>query len=282
MDKWVTLLKSLPQERSQLTPFLATGKNFQEFMALEYWSLPEELRREVERNLATRKGAKFLDLLQLHPNHVVKTWAITIAELLPAELRIPRLLKALGDRDEGIKLIATSGLGKLKSTEVVKLLIEGLSNDQWVPARIAQTLSNMQEFALPQVIELLAHPEERIRLYAVEILEQTELASAGEALQSSLQDISPMVRKKSAAALLSFGGIFPGPALTDALRGESDPQTRLQLIRVLGKMKFGLARETILAQLHDADLKVVQAAKVALDSLEETQQNLEGLENGDV
>lgn len=269
MVNWVLLLKKLPQDKKQLQPYL-TGKyqEFNGFLAREYPQLPESLRRELERNLATRKGTGFLDMLQTQSQPAVRGWAVELACFLPAELRIPRLFRALGDKDEEIKLRATEALGQLTSAEVARELVEGLVSGKWLPARIAQVLSNMGEFSLPYVAKLALSPDEKHRLYAVEILEQINTPRAGMEILRLLNDPSGVVRKRSAAALLSFSGIDSGKALVEALRQEQNPDFKVYLVKVLGRMRYGPAREVLKAQLGSGDPRIIKAASTALEQVE--------------
>ena len=268
MHKWVSMLKNLPQDKDSLNDFLVDGKDFSLFLASDYTKLEESLRRELERNLATRKGTKFLDLLQAQREAAVRLWAVELANVLPAELRIPRLLTGLGDKDEEIKLLAASSLGQMKSAGVAKQLSEGLSTGRWLPARVAEALSSMGEACLPALAELASSEEVRLRLYAVEILEQVNSGAAVKMILQMLKDKSPQVRKKAAAVLVSFPDLAHGPEAVEALAREEDLQTRLQLIRLLGKIRFEPARAVLELQLESQDPKIVQAAAAALSTID--------------
>ncbi len=268
MQKWVSMLKNLPQDREGLNSFLMGGKDFSSFLAADYGKLEESLRRELERNLATRKGTKFLDLLQAQTDAVIRLWAVELANFLPAELRIPRLLAGMGDKDEEIKLLAARSLGQMKSSGVARQLIAGLSTDRWLPARIAEALSSMGQASLPFLAELASNPEDRLRLNAVEILEQINTPAAREIVLQLLYDASPQVRRKAAGVLLSFSDLAYGPEALKALAQEEDLPTRLQLIRLLGKIRFEPARAVLQSQLESQDPKIVRAAAAALNGID--------------
>jgi len=266
MVDWVSLLKRLPQNKEQLQPYLISGhEEFNGFLSREYPCLPEDLRRELERNLATRKGTRFLDLLQAYPRAAVRTWAVELAEFLPAELRIPRLLIALGDKNDEVKLLASAGLGKLSSADVARRLVEGLAEGKWLPARVAQVLSSIAEISLPYVANLASSADEKLRLYAVDIFEQINTEQAGQEMLKLLGDSSGQVRKRASTALLSFSGINSGEALLEGLRREHDLELKIHLMKLLGRIRYGPAREILEAQLGSGNPKLERAASAALE-----------------
>lgn len=266
MTDWLQLLRNLPVDQEQLSPFLSKENSFYDFINNAYDNLPEEQRRLVERNLTTRKGTKFLDLLQNHHKPAVRAWAVGIANLLPAELRIPRLLTALADKDDGIKISASTELGRLRSGEVVNLLIDGLVNETWLPARIAQALVAIGELALPNLVVLTKNPEEKVRLYAVEILEQFSDPIAFSAIGELLKnDPSIRIRKKAVSALTSFSDVQVGRILEDALCVESDSAVKPQIIKALGRLQVNSSCDVLRQQLLSKDEKISLAAKEALN-----------------
>lgn len=267
MTDWVSLLKKLPQNKEGLMPYLKEQREFYSFMYTEYPNLPECTRREVERNLATRKGARFLDLLQLQKQAAVRGWATIIAGFLPAELRIPLLFNALGDRDEEVKLLATERLADLKSVEVARELVNGLESGKWLPARIAEVLSNLGDLSLPFVSRLIDSPSDQLRLNCVEILEQINTSAAGRLIIRLLDDPSDSVRKRAASALAALLGAAAGAELFAALQKEQNSACKIQLIRLLGRLKYIPARDYIEAYLQSEDPKLINASATALDLL---------------
>jgi HEAT repeat protein len=266
MDNWLALLKNLPQDREQLIPYLNGEGSFIDFFYQVYPGIAEPIRRELERNLATRKGLKFIDLLIAQRDPNLRRWGLELIDLLPAEMRIPRLLKVFDDKDEGIKLASAAYLGRMKSVEVVKALIQGLEEERWLPARIAQALSSMGDFGVPQLIELSKGDTEKLREYAVEILSDIGTTDAGEAVREAFDDDSSVVRKTAIKASEKFPSQFFEAALIDALLREQDIPTKIQIVRTITKLRLSKAKPALKLELTANDPKLVQAARKALEA----------------
>ncbi|MDA8443294.1 MAG: HEAT repeat domain-containing protein [Peptococcaceae bacterium] len=266
MPEWVDLLKHLPQQAEELASYITADKDLADYLTGEYRKLPEELRRGLERNLATRKGTRFFDLLQKNNNPTVRGWALLLAGFLPAELQIPRLFNGLGDKSEENKLVAACKLGKLQSKEVVELLIDGLVTGRWLPARIAQALSAMDASALPQLIKLTTNSDENIRIYAIEILASFVAPEVGPVIMQLLSDPAAKVRKKAAEVVPAFADLICPEQIGQILRSEMDMAVRLQLVRAIGQVNLPGITAILQDEANGDNQKIARAARIALES----------------
>ncbi len=267
MDDWLTLLKDLPQDQEGLKPYLLWDQNFTDFLAQDYSGISESQRRVIERNLSTRKGLRFIDLLFEHKDPMIRRWALELADLLPGEMRIPRLLNSLDDKDEEIKLIAATKLGRMRSVGVAKALIKGLEEERWLPARVAQALSSMEDLGVPELIQLSKGDSEKLRIYAVEILGMIGSIRAGQAVLRALTDLSPEVRKTAVKASEQFPVEVIGPVLLTALTREQDIPIKILLIRTLTKLGITQAIPTLQREQHAENPKLAETARKALNAL---------------
>ena len=153
---------------------------------------------------------------------------------------IPRLIEALRDTYEPVRLNAAYTLGAIGASAVPEL-IETLDVEDPIMRRMAAyALAAVGEPAVPALSEALQHPEDVVRVEATYALAQigTPAASAIPALMERTKDGCVEVRRYLAEAFGSLGPIAAPavPVLTDMLASDDDGQARFEAALALAQI----------------------------------------------
>jgi hypothetical protein len=153
---------------------------------------------------------------------------------------IPRLIEALRDTYEPVRLNAAYALGAI-GEPAVSQLIETLGVEDPIMRRMAAyALAAVGEPAVPALSEALQHPEDTVRIEATYALAQigAPAAAALPALMEHTKDTCVEVRRYLAEA---FGGLGPiaasaVPVLSDMLASDDDEQARFEAALALAQI----------------------------------------------
>ena len=153
---------------------------------------------------------------------------------------IPRLIEALCDTYEPVRLNAAYALGAI-GEPAVSQLIETLGVEDPIMRRMAAyALAAVGEPAVSALSEALQHPEDAVRVEATYALAQigTPAAAALPALMERTKDACVEVRRYLAEA---FGGLGPiaapaVPVLSDMLASDDDGQARFEAALALAQI----------------------------------------------
>jgi len=122
---------------------------------------------------------------------------------------VESLIEGLKSGDEGVRMYAAMGLGKIRDIRAVKPLIEVLRlKTRWggVEGSAAQALTDIGEPAVEPLIAVLKDSDENVRNLAIVSLGDIGDARAVEPLIHALKDSSKKVRSFAAKALKKIGG----------------------------------------------------------------------------
>ena len=153
---------------------------------------------------------------------------------------IPRLIEALRDTYEPVRLNGAYALGAIGASAVPEL-IETLGVEDPIMRRMAAyALAAVGEPAVPALSEALQHPEDAVRVEVTYALAQigAPAAAAIPALMERTKDACVEVRRYLAEAFGSLGPIAAPavPVLTDMLASDDDGQARFEAALALAQI----------------------------------------------
>lgn len=223
------------------------------------------------------------------------------APSVPADIRpfVDRLYSA----DPSVRAEAACQLRKQhrNATAAIPILVTMLSDDVTVPAiechmsqwlrqqlpinpdarkwsetspakEAADTLGHIGDAAVPGLLQALSHADWRSRKFAAhglgEAEPQIDRAKAVAALGERLTDAHAEVRERSAWALGEIEDAAAVPALTRALRQNSDRGLRSRAAWAMGEIEDASAVEGLVAVLTDPDVELRKQAAWALGEIE--------------
>ncbi len=136
------------------------------------------------------------------------------------------LVKALSDRDKGVRAQAAKALGELGKPAVPRLTMLNNHADWRVRYRAAEALGMIPETdSISALILLLGDEKDHVRYMAAKSLGKLRAMEAVEPLIRSLKDENEFVRKVAAESLGAIGGDFAKKALKKQRSGRDLPRS---------------------------------------------------------
>lgn len=182
------------------------------------------------------------------------------------------LMRALSDRDAGVRLEAAQSLGQMEDTAAVAALARALRNDADASVRkmAAWALGNIESSdAVPALVHALRNDRDlEVRRTSVWALGQIEDASAVEALSEALKSGDVEMRQQAAWALGEIEDASAVSALAAALR-DSDAEVRKQSVWALGQIESPAAVAPLSAFVNDSNIEVRKQVAWALGQIED-------------
>jgi HEAT repeat protein len=173
------------------------------------------------------------------------------------------ILERLEDRDPDVRAAAARSLGRLAAPEAAAPLVRTLV-DGTVPRAIAfRALLDIGSGALPVLRELVHHPDQNVRMAAVELLGWLGEASDDAVLIDAVRDPAAEVRARAAGALGRLASFEGAEALTGAL-DDRIYFVRLHAARGLGQVGEQAAVPRLLRQAREDRFEAARAAAEAL------------------
>lgn len=186
---------------------------------------------------------------------------------LKAQKNVNGLVKALSDREVGIREDAARALGELAYPRVVIPLCNSLKDPDWtVRMTVVEALAKIRDArAIEPLVDLLKDEKPAVQKAVSEAL----IAHGGQAvpaLTRALSDKAAVSRINAAIALGMIGDAKAVPALCGALK-DSEPQIRQYAAEALGKIGDKRAIKPLSEALQDAERTVTDAAAAALQKI---------------
>ncbi len=201
--------------------------------------------------------------------------ALGLGEMSPGDssargLAVARLIDALRDEDEGVRVESTRALGKMDSSDAVVPLLGTLrDNSARVRSEAAWALGEIDDpRAVEPLMRTLRDDDARVRGRAAWALGELEDKRAVEGLMLALKDADGDVRSQVAWALGELEDARAVPLLVRALQ-DKEARVRSQAAWALGEIEDPAAVEGLAAALTDSDAKVKSQAAWALGEIED-------------
>jgi HEAT repeat protein len=174
---------------------------------------------------------------------------------------IPDLLHALDDRSLDVRAAAARSLGRLGATAAVEPLIDAAVAQRIPRSVTGAALLEIGAQAVPDLLELLDHPDPRFRGYAVDLVGLLGSAADADSLPARLRDPSSEVRATTAAAIGRLGAGSGRDALIVLLE-DRVPFVRAAAASALGQIG-GRSATTALLEVarHDVFDPASEAAR---------------------
>lgn len=184
---------------------------------------------------------------------------------------IPALVKAMRDPHEdsqSVKLAAAQALGQMRAAEAVPLLLAELAViDEWASPRIAEVLTGFGDTATDPLIQALSDEAHvNVRVWAAQILGQSNAKKAVPELLARLQDRASTVRMSAAEALGKIGDKRAANDLMDLARRDPVSTVRAEAARALGRVGDETVIDSLVVLLDDPDywtrLRAIEAIEL--------------------
>jgi HEAT repeat protein len=176
---------------------------------------------------------------------------------------VPAILERVEDHDPDVRAAAARSLGRLAASEAAAPLVRTLV-DGTVPRAIAfRALLDIGSGALPVLRDLVYHPDQNVRMSAVELLGWLGEASDDAILIDAVRDPAAEVRARAAGALGRLAAFEGAEALTGAL-DDRIYFVRLHAARGLGQVGEQAAVPRLLRQAREDRFEAARAAAEAL------------------
>lgn len=211
----------------------------------------------------------------------LKRWpGCTKSQRAPSPAILERLQK---DSDEGVRGRAAWSLRYFKPQQADPLL-ECLKTEKAVAvlASAAESLGFMKiEAAIEPLTAAYPKADARLQKATIRAIYKIKSPKSVPLILSILATDPNGVSRTDAARLLSLVVKALSPkatkALTDALKGDSDPRVRAQAAMTLGKLNAQSAESALSLALKDANKRVQNSARAALNQLRSARDGAEPL-----
>jgi len=180
----------------------------------------------------------------------------TQALIKVGKLAVPGLLHVLSHAKPDVRQRAGAALEKLGREPMTETYIRPIAHGKW------KDMEQLTAAALDPLVEALADPSKEKRFIAVRTLANVGDERAVGGLIQALCDDEREVRETAVQALVKMGAAVVEPLL--AVFAQGRPRVRPRVAAVLGYIGDGRSRATLLAALTDGDPGVRCAAAEAL------------------
>ncbi|GAB4281002.1 MAG: hypothetical protein Kow0092_36480 [Deferrisomatales bacterium] len=175
------------------------------------------------------------------------------------------LLQGLRDSDPQVRARASAALDRLDALEHLDATRKALSQasvEEWV--RVLRSFAELRDPGCLRLgLRALGHPEENVRMAALELVEAYGDWRATPHLGALLDDPSPTVRARTVEVLGRIGDPRAAPQVAARL-DDPDPAVVLQAAVAVGRLGHGAAEPRLLALARHDDPHVRAAALEAL------------------
>ncbi len=178
------------------------------------------------------------------------------------------ILERLRDEDPGVRACASEALDRLDLLESLPGAAKRLRNldrEEWV--RLLRALADVRaETGLRMAVAGLSHPDEDVRVAALEVVEAYRDWRATARVAERLGDPAPVVRARAAEVLGSLGDRRAADSLQARL-GDPSPEVVIAAIRALGFLGHTPSEGTLMELARHGDPRIRAAAVEALGRL---------------
>ena len=186
------------------------------------------------------------------------------------ESAVPRLVRVLKDKNEGVRSHAVFALGRLEAKHMGSRLFDMMERDESVQVRgrVAEALGRLKYTrAIPLLIKALSSQDVRLKMGALEGLGWMKTPQTQRAVLRHARDEDPAVRLKVADALSRMS---PGRGAPVAVRmlGDEDPSVVAAAVRSIEALGHRGAIPNLVALLRRDHEGIVLATIGALSGLE--------------
>lgn len=180
------------------------------------------------------------------------------------------LFKAMSDKNEEVRMSATSALKSMADPSIANFLVEALKDPyKWLPARTAEVLVAIGREGVPVLHQALENNEPALKGYIIEILGEIGEPSSADHLIKILEDSNPNIRLQAAKALGKIGQASSIQPLAGLLE-DSEVKVRVQAIRSLGLIGDPAAVNYLAPYLTVDDKAIRFAVSEALHNLSDS------------
>jgi len=172
------------------------------------------------------------------------------------------LIRVLAERNQADCRSAAEALGKIGNPQAIPHLIASIRDSGWgfIGNAATEAMSRMGSEGAEQLLELLGDPVTDVRLAAVQALGGVGDPQAVEPLQKALSDGDKDVRQAAAGALGKLGA----PAVDSLIAALQDRAVAAHAAQALGHIVDSRAVPALIAALHDENYGILAAAVEAI------------------
>ena len=193
--------------------------------------------------------------------------AIEILGKLSWAISIYPIMEALGDRNDEVRLAATEALSKIRSPEIIPMLIQALEDPyRYLPARIAEILMSYSDEAVPAMLAALPKLPVQSKVYLIQMLGGIEDKKIPSVLLEVLYDEVPEVRAASIEALAEQKYFDAAEGMSLLLK-DKEWKVRSQAARALGVLGSMQSIPALQEVLKDEEWWVRTNAEAAIDEI---------------
>lgn len=174
------------------------------------------------------------------PDPYIRRYSVLLLGSEQDPNNIDILVKALSDRDKGVREQAAKALGDLGEPAVPRLTMLNNHTDWRVRYRAAEALGMIHEpDSISALLQFLGDEKDHVRYMAAKSLGKLRAIEAVEPLIRSLKDENEFVRKVAAESLGAIGGGPAREALGKAEIRERSPVVMAAIRTALGRENRG-------------------------------------------
>jgi len=151
----------------------AAGIDWMDDLLLDLTSGDDERAERAARRLVEHGEAAIAALrpLLVAPQAETRWWAVRALAEIPGGWSVPWSIEALTDADLGVRQCAALGLSRQPDEQAVPALVDAMSSDDALLARLAaNALASIGAAAVPALLDLLENGPQPVRLEAVRAL----------------------------------------------------------------------------------------------------------------
>ena len=180
------------------------------------------------------------------------------------------LLKAMSDKDDEVRMSATTALKTMADPSIAGFLVNALKDPyKWLPARVAEVLVAIGAAGVPALHRALENDDSDLKGYIIEILGEIGQSGSVLYLNQILQDSNTNLRLQAARALGKIGHASSIQPLASLLE-DPEVKVKVQAIRSLGLIGDPGAVQYLAPYLTVEDKAVRFAVSEALHNLSDS------------
>lgn len=271
MPKQTSPLKLSAEIENELAKLAAAGKLKAVDQVVDSLETYPQEKQEIIKNFVIKEG--IVHRYQTGLNDIdYKVRAINAERLgkIGGRGTADLLFRAMSDKNEEVRMSATSALKSMADPSIASFLVEALKDPyKWLPARTAEVLVAIGREGVPVLHQALENDEPALKGYIIEILGEIGDPSSADYLIKILEDSNPNIRLQAAKALGKIGQSSSVQSLAGML-GDPEVKVRVQAIRSLGLIGDPGAVNYLAPYLTVEDKAVRFAVSEALHNLSDS------------
>jgi len=216
----------------------------------QYFSSTHEIDREIATLLSARRAWK-------------RYLAAQRLGAINATVAGPALIVALRDKNFEVRRATVRSLGRLAVADATAGLISALAEGRTPDSLTLWALLQMGAPALETARAHLANGDDRMKIYAIRLVELLGSPRDSVAISTLVHDLSPGVRSAAALALGRLGGASSLTLLLELLEDE-EGSVRRDACKALGRLRDKTAIASLLLHADTDEFDVAMASSEAL------------------